>query len=106
MGSQYEGEKVGRILAQEELNGLHLLQFECTRHWKPPVSSNFEVGRLAINLGNLARAGALGYWRVLAEYSKGVSRRDSPAVIALLSRSILSEVYFCEIGNLSFVRLG
>ena len=44
MGSQYEGEKVGKILAQEELNGLHLLQFECPRHWKPPVSSNFEVG--------------------------------------------------------------
>ena len=43
MGSQYEGEKVQIILAQEELNGLHLLQFECTRHWKPPVSSNFEV---------------------------------------------------------------
>ena len=45
MGSQYESEKVGIILAQEELSGLHLVQFECPRHWNPPVSSNFEVGR-------------------------------------------------------------
>ena len=45
MGSQYESEKVGIIFAQEELNGLHLVQFECPRQWKPPVSSNFEVGR-------------------------------------------------------------
>ena len=43
MGSQYESEKVGIILAQEELSGLHLVQFECPRHWNPPVSSNFEV---------------------------------------------------------------
>ena len=48
MGSQYESEKVGIIFAQEELNGLHLVQFECPRHWKPPVSSNFEVGRFPI----------------------------------------------------------
>ena len=54
MGSQYESEKVGMILAQEELNGLHLVQFECPRHWKPPVSSNFKVVRLSI-LYNLAR---------------------------------------------------
>ena len=45
MGSQYESEKVGIILAQEELNRLHLVQFECPRHLKPPVSSIFEVGR-------------------------------------------------------------
>ena len=44
MGSQYESEKVGIILVQEGLNGMHLVQFECTRHWKSPVSSNFEVG--------------------------------------------------------------
>ena len=31
--------------AQEELKGLRLVQFECARHWKGPVSSNFEVGR-------------------------------------------------------------
>ena len=43
--SQYESEKVGIIFPKEELNGLHLVQFECPRHWKPPVSSNFEVGR-------------------------------------------------------------
>ena len=45
MGSQYKSEKVGIILAQEELSGLHLVQFECPRHWNRPVSSNFEVGR-------------------------------------------------------------
>ena len=45
MGSQYEREKVGITLVQEELNGLRLVQFECPRHLKPPVSSNFEVGR-------------------------------------------------------------
>ena len=49
MGSQYESEKVGINMAQEELNGLHLVQFECPRHWKPPVSSNFEVGRLSFS---------------------------------------------------------
>ena len=45
MGPQYESEKVGIILAQEELSGLHLVQFECPWHWNPPVSTNFEVGR-------------------------------------------------------------
>ena len=45
MGSQYESEKVEIILAQEELSGLHLVQLECPRHWNPPVTSNFEVGR-------------------------------------------------------------
>ena len=45
MGSQYESEKVGIILAQEELSGLHLVQFECPGHRNPPVSSNFGVGR-------------------------------------------------------------
>ena len=45
MGSQYESEKVGKFLGQERLNKLHLVQFECPMHWKPPVSSNFEVGR-------------------------------------------------------------
>ena len=49
MGSQYESEKVGIILAQEEPNGLHLVQFECPRHLKPTVSSNFEVGRIPIS---------------------------------------------------------
>ena len=29
---------------QEELNELHLVQFECARHWKSPVSFNYEVG--------------------------------------------------------------
>ena len=59
MGSQFESEKVEIILAQEELNGLHLVQLECSRYWKPPVSSKFEVGRFSI-LGNLARAGVQG----------------------------------------------
>ena len=45
MGSQYEGEKVGINWEQKELNGLHLVQFECARHWKSPAASNFEVGR-------------------------------------------------------------
>ena len=45
MGSQHESEKVGIFLAQEELNGLHLVQFECPGHRNPPVSCNFEVGR-------------------------------------------------------------
>ena len=44
MGSQYESQKVGNILAQKELSGLHLVQFECPRHWKPLVSSKIEVG--------------------------------------------------------------
>ena len=30
------------------LKGLHMVQFECPRHWKPTVSSNFEVGRIAL----------------------------------------------------------
>ena len=59
LGPQYESDKVGIHLAKEEPNGLHLVQFECSRHWKPPVSANFEVGRFSI-LGNLARAGPLG----------------------------------------------
>ena len=45
LGSQHESEKVGIIFVQEELNGLHLVQFECPRHWKGPISSKFEVGR-------------------------------------------------------------
>ena len=49
MGSQYECEKVGIILAQEELSELHLVLFECPRHWNPPVSSNFEVERFPIS---------------------------------------------------------
>ena len=44
MGSQYESEKVGMILAQEELNGLQLVQFEFPMHRNPPVISHFEVG--------------------------------------------------------------
>ena len=56
MGSQYESQKVGNILEQKELSGLHLVQFECPRHWKPPVSANFEVVRFSI-LGNLAPTG-------------------------------------------------
>ena len=51
-------ERVEKFLAKEELNGLYLVQFECSRHWKPPVSANFEVGRFSI-LGNLP---ALDYW--------------------------------------------
>ena len=62
MGSQYESEKVGIIFAQEELNALPLVQFVCPRHRKPPVSSNFEIGRWFINLDNLARSGAPVYW--------------------------------------------
>ena len=40
---KYESEKVGIHLAQGKLNGLHLVQFECSRHWMLPFSSNFEV---------------------------------------------------------------
>ena len=32
-------------LEKEELNKMHLVLFECPSKWKPPVSSNFEVGR-------------------------------------------------------------
>ena len=38
MGSQYESEKFGIILAQEELNGLHLVQGECLGRWNPSVT--------------------------------------------------------------------
>ena len=46
MGSQYESGKVGMIVTKEDLKGLHLGQFECARHWMPPVSSNVKVGRI------------------------------------------------------------
>ena len=76
MSSQYESVKVGIIFAQEELNGLPLVQFECPRHRKPPVSSNFEVARQSINLGNLACAGAPGYWVNIQTAFRHVIRRQ------------------------------
>ena len=43
MASQYESERVVKIWKQKCLNGLQMVQFECPRHWRPPVSSNFQV---------------------------------------------------------------
>ena len=73
MGSQYESEKVGIILAQEELSGLHLVQFECPRHWKSLLSATGEVGGFSI-LGSL-----FTFYRAGDEKSIGVLRLDSPS---------------------------
>ena len=44
MASQYEGEKDGIISECERCKGLQMVQFECSRHWKSPLSSNSGVG--------------------------------------------------------------
>ena len=49
MAPQYESVKVAKILEQKWPNGLQMVQFECPRHWKPSVSSNFEVGRIPLS---------------------------------------------------------
>ena len=74
MGSQYEIEKGGIIMAQEELIGMHFVQFVCVRHWKGPVSSNFEVERFS-TLGSLFTFYRAG----VDEKSIGVLRLDSPS---------------------------
>ena len=38
MGSQYESGKYGKILEQNGLKGLQMVQFEYPRHWNPSVS--------------------------------------------------------------------
>ena len=44
MAPQYESEKVEKVSEQKGLNGRQMVQFECPRQRKPPVSFNFEVG--------------------------------------------------------------
>ena len=41
LGSQYEVENFGKILAQVRLNALHFVHFGCPKQWKPLASSNF-----------------------------------------------------------------
>ena len=44
MARQYEDEKGEKIWEQNGQNGQQMVQFECTRHWNPFVSSNFGIG--------------------------------------------------------------
>ena len=41
---QYESEKKGKLSEQNRLKGLQMVQFACTRHSLPSVSTNFKVG--------------------------------------------------------------
>ena len=48
MGSQYESGKVGKISKQKGLNRVQMVQFECPKHPKPPVSFFSGVGRIPL----------------------------------------------------------
>ena len=36
--------KIQKFLEQKGFKGMHMVQFECPRHWKPSVSSTFGAG--------------------------------------------------------------
>ena len=44
LASQYESEKVEKLLGQNGLKGLQMVQFECPRHPKPNAPFFSEVG--------------------------------------------------------------
>ena len=95
MGSQYEKEKLGKMLAHERFNAVHLVQFECPRQWKPPLSSNFEVGRFPFS----------GYWtsgviRLGSQYEGEKLRKIlAPVLQKGLIHCIWSSLYVPENGS-------